>query len=195
MPNQPINYRVNPLSQTEHPENLYKRSQPQEKRLPIRTSPEHPSRATESPRLPRLESSRPRQSPAIGQQQLDEAQAIAQRVRDTSGSSRLEFLLRRQESKRDEYWQKRQPLMELEHLAIARRPDQGCQIVIQGTKQPFSRQVFETVEYCAEAAAELEQKFVLGRMLEFLGTEGQEAIEAIVWAFVVREWVELELAA
>jgi hypothetical protein len=66
--------------------------------------------------------------------------------------------------------------------------------VIQGTKQPFSRHIFATVQYCAEAAAELEQKFALGGMLEFLGTEGQDAMEAIVWAFVVRERVELELA-
>jgi hypothetical protein len=83
----------------------------------------------------------------------------------------------------------------LEHLAIARRSDQHYQIVIRGTKKLFSRQFFETVQYCSEAAAELEQKFALGGMLEFLGTEGQDAMEAIVWAFVVRERVAVDLAA
>jgi hypothetical protein len=206
MPNQPISCLLNPLPQADYPENLYKRSQTKVMRTSsaepssdYRPGQEtasiinRPSKSSEPPQ-PRPESSRPRQSSAIDQQQLAEAQAIAQRVHDTSGSSRLEFLLRRQQSNRYEHWQKHKPLMELEHLAIALRPDQRFQIVIQGTKQPFSRQIFETVEYCAEAAAELEQVFALGGMLEFLGTEGQEAIEAIVWAFVVRERVELELA-
>jgi hypothetical protein len=84
--------------------------------------------------------------------------------------------------------------MALEHLAIARRSDECFQIVIRGTKQPFSRHIFETVEYCAEAAAELEQKFELGGMLEFLDSEIQEHVEAIILAAAWRERVELELA-
>jgi hypothetical protein len=188
MPNNPVSY----------PENLYKRSP-----LTPATSPDRPSqseapilnRSIESPPPPRLESSRPRQSPASRQQAV-EARAIAQRVQDTSGSSRLEFLLRRQQSRRyDSFESNRQSMKALEHLAIARRSDQGYQIVIRGTKQTFSRQVFETVQYCSEAAAELEQKFVLGGMLEFLDADVQEAVEVIVWAFVVRERVERELAA
>jgi hypothetical protein len=85
-------------------------------------------------------------------------------------------------------------MMELEHLAIARRSDQGYQIVIQGTKMPFSSYVFETVEYCSKAAAELEQTFALGGMLEFMDAEVQEHVEAIVWAVVVRERVAVDLA-
>jgi hypothetical protein len=185
MPNNPVSY----------PENLYKRSPS------CTASPDRPQVATpltiysieSPPPTPRSESSRPRQSPA-SRQQAAEAQAIAQRVQDTSGSSQLEFLLRRQESKRYEHWQQQRSLRALEFLAIALRSDQGYQIVIQGTKQPVSRYIFATVQYCAEAAAELEQKFALGGMLEFLNAEVQEAVEAIIWAFVVRERVELELA-
>jgi hypothetical protein len=197
MPNNPISHRVNLLPQAEQPENLYKRSLTQA-RLPEKPSQsEAPilNRSTESPPQPlRPESSRPRQSLASRQQAV-EARVIAQRVQDTSGSSRLEFLLRRQQGKRYEHWQKCQPLMALEHLAIARRSNQGYQIVIQGRKMPFSRHIFQTVQYCADAAAELEQKFALGGMLEFLNAEGQEAVETIIWAFVVRERVAMALAA
>jgi hypothetical protein len=196
MPDKPISYRVNPLPQADYPVNLYKRS-------PSRTaSADRPQVATpltiysieSPPQPPRLESSRPRQSPASRQQQQAEAKAIAQRVRDTSGSSRLEFLLRRQQGKRYSQYERCQPSRKLEHLAIALRPDQRYQIAIQGTKKPFSRHVFETVQYCSEAAAELEQKFALGGMLEFLDSEIQEHVEAIVLAAIWRERVELELA-
>jgi hypothetical protein len=140
------------------------------------------------PQTPRLESSRPRQSPA-SRQQLVEVKAIADRVQDRSGSSRLEFLLRRQQSRRyDSFESNRQSMKALEHLAIVLRSDQGYQIVIRGTKQPFSRHIFATVQYCAEAATEL------GGMLEFLNAEVQEAIEAIILAAVWRERVEIELA-
>jgi hypothetical protein len=207
MSDQPISYRVKPLPQVDYPQNLYKRLQTKAMRTPGAglLSDHRLSQDTAliinrlsklpEPLQPRPESSRPRQSPA-SRQQLVEARAIAQRVQDTSGSSRLEFLLRRQQSRRyDSFESNRQSMKALEHLAIARRSDQHYQIVIQGTKQPFLRQVFKTVEYCAEAATELEQKFALGGMLEFLNAEVQEAVEAIVWAVVVRERVERELAA
>ncbi len=197
MPNKTFSYRVNPLPQAEHLENLYRRSLTQTRHPERPSKPTAPllNRSTESPSPPpRLESDRPRQSPAIGQQQLVEAQAIAQRVQDTSGSSQLEFLLRRQESKRYEHWQQQKPLMELEYLAIARRSDGCYQIANQGTRQPFSRHVFKTVQYCAEAAVEIEQRFELGGMLEFLDAEVQEHVEAIVLAVVWRERVEIELA-
>jgi hypothetical protein len=192
MQNKTVSYGVSPLPQADYPVNLYKRS-PSQSTFPNRPNPEAPilNRSTESPipQPPRLESSRPRQSPAIGQQQLDEAQAIAQRVGDTSGSSRLEYLLRRQQSKRYEQWQQ-QPLRALEFLAIARRTDGCYQIAIRGTKTPFSRYVFETLEYCREAATELEQRFEIEGMLEFLDGVVQEHVEAIVLAAVWRERVE-----
>jgi hypothetical protein len=195
MQNRTVSYRIKPLQQTEHPENLYKRS-PSCTASPDRSQVATPLTiySIESPPpTPRSESSRPRQSPA-SRQQAAEAQAIAQRVQDTSGSSRLEFLLRRQQGKRYEHWQKRQPLMPLEHLAIAQRPDQHFQIVIRGTQTAFSRQVFATLEHCSEAAAELEQRFEIEGMLEFLDADVQEAVEVIVWAVVVRERVAVELA-
>jgi hypothetical protein len=212
MQDQPVRYRINPLPQEEvpdrgfkqappleHPANLYKPSQPQGQRSPTRPSSiaepltNHP---TESPAPPRLHSEyfRPTPTPA-SRQQLAEARAIAQRVQDRSGSSRLEYLLRRQQSKRYSHDESdRQPRMALEHLAIIQRIDGSFQIVIRGTQTTFSRYVFQTVEHCAEAAAELEQKFELSGMLEFVDAEVLEHVEAIVRACVARERVAVELA-
>jgi hypothetical protein len=196
MPDKSISYRVNPLPQADYPENLYKRSLTQTRlpESPIQDAAPNTNRSTESPLQPRPEPSRPYQSPT-SRQQAAEAQAIASRVQDRSRSTRLEYLLRRQQSKRySHYDSSRQPMMELEHLAIARRSDQFFQIVIQGTKTPFSRHVFETMVHCHEAAAELECKFELGGMLEFLDAEIQEHVEAIILAAAWRERVEIELA-
>jgi hypothetical protein len=195
MQNRTVSYRVSLLPQAEHPENLYKRSHS------YTTLPEKPkaaapilNRSTDSPipQPPRLESSRPRQFPAIGQQQLDEAQAIAQRVQDTPGSSRLEFLLSRQESKRYEHW-RQQPLRALEHLAIARRPDQRYQLIIRGTRQVIVCHAFETVEYCAEAAAELERTFALAGLLRQRPPETMERLDELVQEHWLREKVAMVL--
>jgi hypothetical protein len=152
------------------------------------------ARATEPPVLPRQHSEPSRPTPA-SRQQLAETRMIAQRVHDRSGSSRLELLLRRQQSNRYNYYQSnRQPMTKLEHLAIARGLDQQFQIVIRETQTPFSRHIFKTVGHCTEAAAELEQKFELGGMLEFIDAEVLEHVEAIVFAAVWRERVAVELA-
>ncbi len=83
----------------------------------------------------------------------------------------------------------------LEHLAVARRPDQRYQLINRSTKKPLTRHAFETVEHCAEAAAELERTFELSGMLALDAGEGLENIESIVLAAVAREQVALRLAA
>jgi hypothetical protein len=199
MQNKSISYRYNPLPQakipqrpappTDLPENLYKpplaKAKQSFKRSPSTVKPEPAHNLTRStdPKL-----SIPAPDPS--RLQTTEAQAIARRVQDTSRSSRLEHLLRRQESKRYEPWQKPQPLVALEHLAIARRPDRRHQIILQRTKQSISGYAFDTKEHCTEAAAELEQRFALGPVVEGMTAEVAEAMEAIVRAAVTRERVE-----
>jgi hypothetical protein len=207
MPKDPVSYRSNPLPQAEipdlrgqpappqdYPVNLYKPLPQQGQCSPTRPSPE--ASPIVKPTLPRPhpEPYRPTPTPASRQRTV-EARAIAQRVRDTSESSRLEYLLRRQQSKRYSHFESnRQPRMALEHLAIARQTNGCFQIVIQGTQTAFSRYVFETAGHCADAAAELEQRFALGGMLEFVEAEVKDAMEAIVRAAVVRERVEMACA-
>jgi hypothetical protein len=201
MPNQPLNYQFNPLPQakipqrpappTDLPENLYKpplaKAKQSFKRSPSTVKPEPAHKLTRS-----TAPESPRTAPDPSRFQTTEAQAIARRVQDTSRSTRLEHLLRCQESKRYEHWSYRQPSMELEHLAIAKRPDRRYQIVIKRTKQSISGYAFDTKEHCAEAAAELEQRFALGPMVEGMTTEVAEAMEAIVRAAVTREFVKLK---
>jgi hypothetical protein len=201
MPNKPVPSRVNLLSQAEvpdrgsqqappldYPVNLYKPSQPQGHRSPTRPSPEVlPLVKSAAPR-PHPEPYRPTPTPA-SRQQAAEARAIAQRVHDRSRSSRLEYLLSRQQSKRYSHYERQQPKRELEHLAIARRPDGCFQIVIRSTQTAFSRYVFETAGHCEEAAVELEQRFALGPVLEGMVAEMVEAVEGIVLAAVLRERV------
>jgi hypothetical protein len=196
MPNQPLNYQYNPLPQakiphrpakpappTDLPENLYK--------PPLAKAKQSFKRSPSTDKLTRStapELSRPAPDPS--RFQTTEAQAIARHVLDDSRSSRLEHLLRRQESKRYEHWSKRQPLVALEHLAIAKRPDRRYQIILRCTKQPISGYAFDTKEHCAEAAAELEQRFALGPVVDVLGADVAEAVNAIVRAAVTRERVE-----
>jgi hypothetical protein len=197
MQNKSISYRHNPLPQakipqrpappTDLPENLYK--------PPLAKAKQSFKRSPSTAKLTRGKPPEsPRPAPDSSRFQTTEAQAIARRVQDTSRSTRLEQLLRRQESKRYEHWQKPQPSMELEHLAIAKRPDRRYQIVIRGTQQPISSYIFETLEHCAEAAGELEQRFALGPMVEGMTTEVAEAMEAIVRTAVTREFVKLKFA-
>ena len=106
-----------------------------------------------------------------------------------SDSARLEQLLRRQESKR--YQPSQRPIPELEQLAVVRRLDGRYQIVLRFNQQSLTHQAFETLKHCAEAAAELEQRFELS-----IATDGAtaSAMDAIVRAAMVRESVELRCA-
>ena len=193
MPNKPISYRLNPLPQSQPPtkpvasaipENLYKPPQTKAKQ-PFKPSPSHPSPGA----LIRSSviSSRPAPDPARFQK--SEPQTIARHLLEDSDSARLEQLLRRQESKRYEPSQK--PLLKLEQLVIVRRPDQLYQIVLSFNQQPITHQVFRTFKHCAEAAAELEQKFDLSIVS---AGETEEAMDAIVRAAAARERVELDCA-
>ena len=201
MPEQRISYRLNRLPESETPqrptkpvppsdipENLYKPphtkskqpfkpshtvAQPDPDPKPTRSNPIAPSRPVpESNRL-----------------QHSEAQTIARHMLKNSDSARLEQLLRRQESKR--YQPSQTPSPSLEQLAIVRRPDQRYQIVLGWTQEPISRQFFRTMKHCAEAAAELEQKFELSIAMDGATAD---AIAAIVRAAVLRELVELRCA-
>jgi hypothetical protein len=193
MQNQPLNYQLNPLPQakipqrpappTDLPENLYKPPLAKAKQS-FKRSPSTVKQTRSNP------PESPRPAPDPNRFQTTEAQAIARHVLDDLRSSRLEHLLRRQESKRYEHWSKRQPSQELEHLAIAKRPDRRYQIILRCTKQSISGYAFDTLEHCAEAAAELEQRFALGPMVEGMAAEVAEATESIVLAAVVRERVE-----
>jgi hypothetical protein len=175
MQNKPVRYRRNPLADVE---------------ISYWAPKTAPARATETPASPRPLPDPSRPTPA-SRQRTAEARSIAQRVHDRSGSSRLEYLLRRQQNRRYSFSENHsKPKRSLEHLAIAQRHDQGFQIVIRGTQSPFSRYVFETAGHCAEAAAELEQRFELGQVLEGMGAEVVEAVEGIVLAAVTRERVE-----
>ena len=192
MPDQRISYQVNPLPQAkvpqrpskraispELPENLYKpplsktRQPFQPAAKPTRSNPVEPPQPASDPR----------------RFQQPEAQTIAQHMRNDSDSARLEQLLRRQESRRYEQLQK--PLLKLEQLSIVRRINGGYQIVLRFNQQAISRQVFRTSRHCAEAAAELEQRFELSIAMDGATAE---AMEAIVRAAVARERVELECA-
>jgi hypothetical protein len=207
MPARPTPYRINPLPQAEapqcpsepvplveSPENLYKPEKMNPQGLPRRPKPESTIRETSpiqssEPTRAYRNHQRPEQSPALTQRQQVEALEIAQRVQDTSQSSRLEHLLRRQASKR--YQSSQRPLVELEQLTIVRRPDRGYQIVLSFNQQAVTHQVFRTFKHCAEAAAELEQRFELSIVSDGATAE---AMQAIVRAAATREQVELECA-
>ena len=196
MPERPKTYRLNPLPQSQPPqrptqpvapaipENLYKPPSTRAKQ-PSKPSPAQPAPGAQnhSSVIP----SRPAPDPARFQK--SESQTIAQHMRNDSDSTRLEHLLRRQESKRYEPSQRQS--RELEQLAIVRRPDQRYQIVLRFNQQPITHQVFRTFKHCAEAAAELEHRFELSVAMDGATAD---AIAAIVSAATVREWVELECA-
>ena len=190
MPERPISYRLNPLPQWQPPtkpiapaipENLYKRPQTKAKQ-PFKPSPAQPALGAQI--RGSVISSRPAPDPARFQK--SQPQTIARYVLDDSDVARLEQLLRRQESKRYKPSQRQSP--ELEQLAIVRRPDQRYQIVLGFNHQAITHQVFRTFKHCAEAAAELEQRFELSIAMDGVTAE---AMEAIVGAAAAREWVEL----
>ena len=218
MPDQRISYRVNPLPQSEvpqhpskpvpsvePPENLYKPPSTRTRQpfQPASTtvssasatvnpisSPVTPFGPAPDPKPTRGNSIAPsRPAPESNRLQHSEAQTIARHMLKNSDSARLEQLLRRQESKR--YQPSQKPSPSLEQLAVVRRPDQRYQIVLRFNQQPITHQVFRTLKHCAEAAAELEQKFELGIVAS---GETAEAVNAIVRAAVARESVELQCA-
>ena len=199
MPEQRISYRLNrlpesktpqrptkPVPPSDIPENLYK---------PLHTKSKQPfksSRTVAQPAPdPKPTSGNPiapsRPVPESNRLQHSEAQTIARHLGHDSDSARLEQLLRRQESKR--YQPSQTPSPSLEQLAIVRRPDRLYQIVLRFNQQSITHQVFRTLKHCAEAAAELEQKFELGIVAS---GETAEAVNAIVRAAVARESVELQ---
>ena len=202
MPNNPNPNRVNPLPQasiparpapvppSDIPENLYKPPLNKAHRASVKPRHDTAISTRHKPEQPRRDDTRSRQS--LTEQQQSEARAIAERMNDPAYTNRLENLLRRQESKRSEQsWQQRTPLMELEHLGVARRSDKRYQIIVSGTQQPFSNQTFATQSHCLEAAAELEQRFELEPILWLMDGGQQEHVDAIVQAAVLREVVEL----
>ena len=198
MPEQRISYRLNRLPESETPqrptkpvppsdipENLYK---------PLHTKskqPFKPSRTVAQPAPdPKPTSGNPiapsRPVPESNRLQHSEAQTIARHMLKNSDSARLEQLLRRQESKR--YQPSQRPIPELEQLAVVRRLDGRYQIVLRFNQQSITHQAFRTLKHCAEAAAELEQRFELSIAMDGATAE---AMEAIVGAAAAREWVEL----
>ena len=193
MPERPKTYRLNPLphsqppqrpthpTPSDPPENLYKPPHTKVKQ-PSKPSPAQPAPGAQI--WSRVKPPRPAPDPARFQK--SESQTIAQHMRNDSDSTRLEHLLRRQESKRYEPSQRQS--RELEQLVVVRRSDRLYQIVFGFNQQSITHQVFRTFKHCAEAAAELEQRFELS-----VATDGAtaEALEAIVRAAAAREWVEL----
>ena len=196
MPEQRLSYRLNPLPHSQPPqrptnptpsdlpENLYRPPQTKAKQ-PFKPSPAQPAPGAQI--RSSVISSRPAPDPARSQK--SEPQTIARHLLEDSDAARLEQLLRRQESKRYEPSQRQS--IELEQLAIVRRSDQRYQIVLGWTQEPISCQVFRTLKHCAEAAAELEQQFELGKVADGATVD---AMEGIVRAAVARERVELECA-
>jgi hypothetical protein len=127
---------------------------------------------------------------AFAQLQRKESQEIAQRVQGQSHSDRLEQLLCRLDSnKPGVFASPRCHLLDLEYLAIAQRPDQRYEIIISGSNESLTGIVFETSQYCMEAAAEIEQQFDMSRFLSSPSGETLEIIEAIVQGFQWRETV------
>ena len=201
MPDQRISYRVNPLPQAEVPQRPSKPSISQEPPENLYKPPSTKTRQSFQPAPTTVWSSpsvtNPISSPVAPSRpapdprrlQRSESQTIAQHMRNDSDSTRLEQLLRRQESKRYEPSQK--PSRELLQLSIVRRPDQRYQIVLSFNQQSITHQVFRTLKHCAEAAAELEQRFEFSIVAD---RATAEAMEAIVRAAVMREWVELRCA-
>jgi hypothetical protein len=192
MPNNPLSYHPNPQSQPPQPlsksvapaipENLCKPPQTKSNQ-PFKPSPSaepQPGTKIRSSFKP----SRPAPDPA--RLQKSEQQTIARTILDDSDSARLEQLLRRQESKRYQPSKRQSP--QLEQLSLVRRPDQRYQIVLRFNQQLITHQVFRTFKHCAEAAAELEQRFELSIVSDGATAE---AMEAIVRAAATREWVEL----
>ena len=194
MPERPKTYRLNPLphsqplqrpthpTPSDPPENLYKPPHTKVKQ-PSKPSPAQPAPGAQI--WSRVKPPRPAPDPARFQK--SESQTIAQHMRNDSDSTRLEHLLRRQESKRYELSQRQS--RELEQLAIVRRLDQRYQIVLGFNHQAITHQTFRTLKHCAEAAAELEQRFELSIAMDGATAD---AIAAIVSAAVMRECVELE---
>ena len=201
MPEQRISYRLNRLPESETPqrptkpvppsdipENLYKPPHTKSKQSfkPSRTVAQ-PGPDPKPTRGNPIAPSRP--VPESTRLQHSEAQTIARHMLKNSDSARLEQLLRRQESKRYQPSQRLSP--ELEQLAVVRRLDGRYQIVLRFNQQSITHQVFRTLKHCAEAAAELEQRFELR---VFADGATVEAMEAIVRAAVARECVELRCA-
>ena len=168
------------------PENLYKPPQTKAKQ-PFKPSQSVAQPAPGAQTRSSVKPSRPAPDPARFQK--SEPQTIARHLLNDSDSARLEQLLRRQESKR--YQPSQRQSLELEQLEIVRRPDQRYQIVLRFNQQSITHQTFRTLKHCAEAAAELEQRFELSIAMDGATAE---AMEVIVRAAVAREWVELECA-
>ncbi|MGB8699927.1 MAG: hypothetical protein WCD18_10970 [Thermosynechococcaceae cyanobacterium] len=154
---------------------------------------EQPKPKAQLSRLP-LRSRPPAQLTGYEKEQQAEARAIAQRFQENPYSARLERLLRRQQTQTlGVLLEESQRRIKLEHLAIARLPDESYGLTVRGTNRLFCETVFETPKYCAEAAAELEQTFALDWRLGLLSGEAMEQAQAIVQAHVWREWVALEM--
>ena len=196
MPERPKTYRLNPLppsqppqrpthpTPSDPPENLYKPPHTKVKQL-SKPSPAQPAPGAQI--WSRVKPPRPAPDPARFQK--SESQTIAQHMRNDSDSTRLEHLLRRQESKRYEPSQRLSP--GLEQLAVVRRLDGRYQIVLRFNQQSITHQAFRTLKHCSEAAAELEQKFELSIAMDGATAE---AIARIVSAAIMRECVELRCA-
>jgi hypothetical protein len=79
--------------------------------------------------------------------------------------------------------------LDLEYLAIAQRPDQRYEIIISGFNETMTEIIFETSQYCMEAAAEIKQQFDMSRFLSGPSGETLEIIEAIVRGYQWRGFV------
>ena len=198
MPNKPLNYRLNPLPHSQPPTKLIAPDIPENLYKPPKTKAKQPSKSSPSAQpapgaqtRSSVKPSRPAPDPVPdpARFQKSEPQSIARHLLNDSDSARLEQLLRRQESKRYEPLQRQSP--ELEQLVVVRRPDQQYQIAFGFNHQSITHQVFRTLKHCAEAAAELEQRFELSIAIDGATAD---AIAAIVSAAVMRESVELECA-
>ncbi len=78
---------------------------------------------------------------------------------------------------------------QLKYLSISRSSSGQFWITVEGSGKPFIRQPFDTVEFCFEAALELEDTFDILQVIDLRPGETMERIEEMVQAGLERERV------
>ncbi len=84
------------------------------------------------------------------------------------------------------------PALRVGALAVVYRADcQGFQLYSWGLRSPLSSLLFETYEYCCEAAVELGQGFDVDELLRLRPFGVMEQVDGIIEKHLEREQVEL----
>ncbi|PZD72860.1 hypothetical protein C1752_03364 [Acaryochloris thomasi RCC1774] len=84
------------------------------------------------------------------------------------------------------------PAQRIGSLAVVWREDcEGYQLFSWELRSPLSSLLFETREYCCEAAVELGQRFSIDRLLQEQSFAVREQVDAIAEEFLLREQVAM----